>query len=159
MHARKDAKVGCDLLGNISPVVNWMSVRLILTLAIIHDLPAQAIYFVLAFPQAKLNILVFMELPVGCNPDSGQRDDYLIELKKSLYRLKQASLNWFKMLKEGLEDQGYVSSDVDPCVFLSKNTIVLTYIDNCLILAKSKHVIDKLIESLNSGKEKFDMAI
>ena len=129
---------------------------MILILAIIHDLPACAIDFVLAFPQAKLDVPVFMELPVGTDPGSGNRADYLIEFKKSLYGSKQASLNWFNMLKQGLEDRGYKSSDVDPCVFLSKDAIVLTYVDDCLILAKSNDVIDKLVRSLKDGKENFD---
>ena len=89
-----------------------------------------------------------MELPVGCDMDAGSRADYLIKLKKSLYGLKQASLNWFNMSKQGLEDRRYKSSDVHPCVFLSKEAIVLTYVDDCLILAKSNDVIDRLVRSL-----------
>ena len=147
---------GVNYWETFSPVVNWMSVRLILILAIIHDLPARAIDFVLAFPQAELDTPVYMELPAGCDPDSGSRHEYIIELKKSLYGLKQASLNWFNMLKKGLQDRGYRSSDVDPCVFISKNAIVLTYVDDCLILAKTNEVIDKLVKSLKDGKENFD---
>ena len=79
---------------------------------------SRAKYFVLVFPQAKLDVPVFMELPVGCDVDSGNQSLYVIKLKKSLYGLKQASLNWFNMLKEGLEARGYRSSEVDPCVFL-----------------------------------------
>ena len=69
-----------------------MSVRLILILALVHDLPAQSIDFVLAFPQANLDIPVFMELPVGVEAEGGSRGEYIIELRKSLYGLKQASL-------------------------------------------------------------------
>ena len=150
-------KWGVNYWETFSPVVNWMSVRLILILAIIHDLPARAIDFVLAFPQAELDTPVYMELPVGCDPDGpGPRHEYIIELKKSLYGLKQASLNWFNMLKKGLQARGYKSSDVDPCVFISKDAIVLTYVDDCLILATTNEVIDKLVKSLKDGKENFD---
>ena len=41
---------GVNFWETFSPVVNWMSVRLALILAIVHDLPARAIDFVLAFP-------------------------------------------------------------------------------------------------------------
>ena len=73
---------GVNYWETLSPVVNWMNVCLILILAIVHDLPARAIDFVLAFPQAELDVPVFMELPVGCKPDSGNRADYIIQLKK-----------------------------------------------------------------------------
>ena len=97
-----------------------------------------------------------MELPVGTTSDRGNRADYVIELKRSLYGLKQASLNWFNMLNRGLEKLGYESSNIDPCVFLSKDAIVLTYVDDCLILAKNDKVIQDLVESLKNGEENFD---
>ena len=52
---------GIDYWETYAPVVNWISVRLILELSIIHGLETKAIDFVLAFPQAD----IFMELPYG----------------------------------------------------------------------------------------------
>ncbi len=46
----------------------WASVRLLLVVAKIHGLESKSIDFVLAFPQADLDVLVFMELPAGVNP-------------------------------------------------------------------------------------------
>ena len=48
-----------------SPVVNWMSVRLIFIVALIEDLPARSIDFFLVFPQADLDVPVYMEIPAG----------------------------------------------------------------------------------------------
>ncbi len=74
--------------------------------------------FVLAFPQADLEIPVFMELPLGFDsPDSQSQKHYVLQLNKRLYGLKQAGYNWFAKLSYGLEDPGFVSSSVDPCVF------------------------------------------
>ena len=47
-----------------------------------------------------------MELPT-CIIISGKADEpraYILKLKKSLYGSKQASLNWFEKLKQGLVD-------------------------------------------------------
>jgi hypothetical protein len=48
-----------------SPVVNWVNVRILLAIAKIHGLSSRSINFVLVFPQAGLEIPVYMELPLG----------------------------------------------------------------------------------------------
>ena len=55
---------GVDYWETYSPVVNWISVRALLTIAQIHRLPTRSVDFVLAFPQADIKEDVFMELPV-----------------------------------------------------------------------------------------------
>jgi hypothetical protein len=49
-------------------VVTWASVCLLLIVAKIHGLESKSIDFVLAFPQAELDVDVYMELPAGVNP-------------------------------------------------------------------------------------------
>jgi hypothetical protein len=85
-----------------SSVVNLLTVRLLLALCNINKLKSKSIDFVLAFPQAKLDINIWMELSQGIaisnHEDHSQM--YALKLKKSLYGLKQASLNWFEKLKQ-----------------------------------------------------------
>ena len=59
------------------------------------------------------------------------------------------------MLKKGLEDRGFKESVADPCVFLRKDMIVLTYVDDCILLSPSKETIDNFILSLKDGPENF----
>ncbi len=49
-------------------MVMWDSVCLLLVVAKIHGLELKSIDFVLAFPQAGLDVPVYMELPAGVNP-------------------------------------------------------------------------------------------
>ncbi len=139
-----------------TPVVNWASVRILLAIEKIHGLSSRSINFVLAFPQADLEIPVYMELPLGFDaPNNESQKHYILHLNKSLYGLKQAGYNWFAKLSNGLEDCGFVPSSVDPCLFFSKDCIVLTYVDNCIIVAKSMNCIDELIIYLHGGDENF----
>ncbi len=46
---------GVDYWKTFTPVVNWMSIRFLLTVAKIHGLDTKTIDFVLAFPQAELD--------------------------------------------------------------------------------------------------------
>jgi hypothetical protein len=71
----------------------------------VHGLESISIDFVLALPQADLDVPVYMELPAGVNPvDVSDIDQcrYVLKLNKSLYGLKQAGFNWFKKLKGDL---------------------------------------------------------
>ncbi len=54
-----------------------------------------------------------------------------------------------------LQDRDFVPSNVDPCVFFGEGCIVLTYVDDCIIVGDSMDRIDALIQSLHGGSEKF----
>ena len=106
-------------------------------MAKIHDLKSKSINFVLAFPQADLDVPVYMELPTGVNPinvSDGDRRRYVLKLNKSLYGLKQAGFNWFEKLCEGLITRDFIQSQVDKCIFFWKDCIVLTYVEDCIII-------------------------
>ena len=49
---------GIDFWETYSPVVNWITVRTLLAIAAIHNLPTSSIDFVLAFPHAELDVIV-----------------------------------------------------------------------------------------------------
>jgi hypothetical protein len=53
---------------SFSPVVNMVSMKLLLVIAKIHGLESKSIDFVLAFPQADLEEDIWMDLPIGFEP-------------------------------------------------------------------------------------------
>jgi hypothetical protein len=92
-----------------------------------------------------------MELPIGFDaPEGEHRKSYVLRLNESLYGLKQAGQNW-----DGLQDRGFVQSSIDPCVFFNHNCIVLTYVDDCIIIGDTHDRINLLIQSLHEGEENF----
>ena len=56
---------GVNYWETYSPVVNWLSIRTLMILSILYDLETRSIDFVLAFTQADLDVLIFMEMPIG----------------------------------------------------------------------------------------------
>ena len=73
--------MGVDYWEIYAQLVNWISVRLLLALTVIHKLETKFIDFVLVFPQAKLKRNVYMELPYGfCVGEKGQ---YVLRLKRN----------------------------------------------------------------------------
>ena len=112
---------GTNYWETYSPVVNMVTVRLILLLPWTNKLEAKAIDFVLAFPQAELDVNIWMYLPIGFQVDTENESKcYYFKLNKNLYGLKQASLNWFKKLKQGLIDHGFHPSAINPSNFFKR---------------------------------------
>jgi hypothetical protein len=58
---------GQDYWETYAPVVTWASVRLLLIIAKIHGLQSKSLDFVLAFPQADLDVPIYMAIPAGIN--------------------------------------------------------------------------------------------
>ena len=47
----------------------------------------------------------------------------------------------------------FTPSKIDPCLYLCKGMIVLTYVDDCIIVGNSIKEIDDFIKSLQGGQE------
>jgi hypothetical protein len=152
-------QLGVSYWETYSPMVNMLAVRLLLALCNIHGLESKSINFVLAFPQADLDEDIWMELPTGIvvSGKANKSRAYALKLRKSLYGLKQASLNWFENLKQGLVDQGFTPSEIDPYIYLKENMVLLTYVNDCIIISPSKESIDHLILSMQPGLENFKL--
>ena len=116
----------------------------------------QAIDFTLAFPQADLEVPVYMELPAGMELEDGTDTSsrYILKLRKSFYGLKQTSLNWHNMLKAALLNRGFVEPISDH-VYITKDLIVLVYVDDCILISKEQSAITAFVQSLHNGPENF----
>ena len=139
------------------PVINMISLQLILAITNIHKLSSKMIDFVLAFPQAILKEDIWMPLPVGLQVNGKTEEDsdryYVLKLKKIIYGLKKASFNQYKTIKTALEARKFKASNIDPCLYMVNGMIVLKYFDDCIIVEPSMIRIDGVILSLKDGNE------
>jgi hypothetical protein len=71
---------------------------------------------------------------------------------------RNASHNFWNLLCEGLEARGYKQqNESNPCVLLGKDSIILTYIDDCILIHKrGSSSANDLIKALREGHENFD---
>ena len=155
--ARLNAHGGMQVYGETywdtyAPVVNWISIRMMLTLAVIHNLYTTSIDFTLAFPQADVDATIYMEVPIGCTVPEG---DYVCLLKKNLYGLKQAAKTWYEHLRDTLVldeikgGYGFEQSKIDPCIFFKQGVILIIWVDDCLIFGRNKDLVDEVIKKLH----------
>ena len=74
-----------------------------------------------------------------------------------MYGLKNSGHNLFEKIRSGLVDRGFIQSQVDKCVFFRDGCIILTYVDDCIIIGKSMTMVDSIIDSLRDGDEDFEL--
>ena len=148
-------KWGVDYWETYSPVVNWVSVRILSSLCMIHGLKSRSIDFALAFPQVELKEDMYMQLHYGFD-FHGDRI-FVMKLNKSIYGLCQSSSNWYHHVTNGLKVRDFFPSQVDPYVYYRENCIVLVFVDDYLIFSKDKSVIDGFIYSLQHGEENYSL--
>ena len=86
----------------------------------------------------------------------------MCKLKKSLYRLKQASRQWYKKFDYFMMSHGYNRTSFDHCVFTIKFfdddfIILLLYVDDMLIIGHDSSKIDRLKRELSKSFSMKDM--
>ena len=144
-----------DYFESYSPVVQWSSVRLMLILSIVHGLETRQVDYVNAFAQADLDKEVYLEIPQGFQHQNVM--PCVLKLHKSLYGMNDAPLMFFELLKKNLLSVGFKQLvDIDPCLFVHKEAICLTYVDDCLWFGKDGAALDALI---NQMKGKMDLKV
>ena len=102
-----------DFADLYAPTAATSSVRLLVAFTNEYDLELCHFDVDQAFVRADLKEDVFMRLPEGCGALSGK----IVKLNKSLYGLRQASRQWYAMLKKCLLALGFEQCLADSCVF------------------------------------------
>lgn len=144
---RGDQQVeGIDFFDTYAPVVQWSTIRLLLTLILHSNWVTKQVDYTNAFAQAKLKEQVFIEPPKGFSIPGGA--DKVLRLNTSLYGLRQAPATFFEKLRDGLMERGFTQSQHDPCLFMKKDLICVVYVDDTIIAGPDVKAIDKLIQDL-----------
>ena len=144
-------KEGIDYFETYAPVVQWSTVRLLLTMILSKNWVTKQVDYTNAFAQATLNKQVYIDSPRGfTRKDKAHK---VLHLIKSLYGLKQAPKTFFDKLKRGLEQRGFTASILDPCLFMKHNMIVVVYVDDTIIAGPDADEIEKLIKDLGVADE------
>jgi hypothetical protein len=105
-----------------------------------------------AFLNAKLEEIVYMEIPPECREDG--KDEVLL-LHKAVYGLKQAGNKWYKELRSCLTEGGYTQTRSDPCVWIRKfedgsTSKVAVHVDDFLVRCRTRAHFDHLLTTLRS---------
>ena len=137
-----------------SPVVQWSTVRLMLIISIALNLKTRSTDFSNAFAQAEMKgdpVYIAVPPKMGGFPSGS-----VLKLNKSLYGQVDAPKMWYDKLRAGLEERGFTACKADPCLFISKKVICVSYVDDCLWFAKDSKDIDAVLKSFESDGDKYN---
>jgi hypothetical protein len=72
--------------------------------------------FVMAYPQAPIEMDIYIELPQGIQTAHGKSKDHVLKLEKNIYGQKQAGCVWNSFLVDKLVSLGFTPSLINDCV-------------------------------------------
>jgi hypothetical protein len=103
-------RLGVDFNETYSPVMNGITFRYLISLAIQKHLSLQLMDVVTVYLYGPLDSDIYIKVPNGVSvPNtSANHNMYCVKLLKSLYGLKQLERIWYNRLKEFLLNKGYL---------------------------------------------------
>ncbi|KAG3198623.1 hypothetical protein PC129_g24292 [Phytophthora cactorum] len=108
-------KYGIDYTETFSPVVKYVTLRMVIAIAKYFGWPLDQLDVVTAFLYGIMKEQVFCIVPEGVELD-GNFD--CLELVKAIYGLKQASRVWNETFDEFVCSIGFQVSAFDPCLYI-----------------------------------------
>jgi hypothetical protein len=140
---------GIDYFETWAPVVQWSTVRIVMTLAVKLNLISVQCDITAAFIHGRVPVTetIYVHQPRGFHRGNG---DEVLRLKRTLYGLKQSPRYFFEYITERLVKQNLHASKFDPCLFMNDSLIIIIYVDDILIYARTEVEIDSLIERLKN---------
>ena len=142
-------KANVDFFDTYSPVTRMTSIRCILALVAANDLEMVQCDVSTAFLYGDLDEDIYLKQPEGYDDNSGR----VCKLKRSLYGLRQAPLQWNKKISGVLRQLDLKPCTGDPCVFVRDcdKLIFALFVDDGLCVASSRRVIDEFLDKLQES--------
>jgi predicted outer membrane lipoprotein len=143
-----------------SPVAKLATLRLLVAFAVINGMILEHIDVNTAYINADLDEEIWMYPPPGMDIPS----DHVLLLKKSIYGLKQAGLNWNICITTFLLSIGFRQCVSDTCCFIKGSDInsyifILIYVDDILIGSRNPEMIKSRKEAIANKFEIEDLGI
>jgi hypothetical protein len=102
----------------------------------------------MAYPQAPVELDIYMELPKGIKTATGNSKDHVLKLLKNLYGQKQARRVWNSFLVDKVTSLGYTSLLIDDCVFFCGDIIFMVYVDGGIFFGNDDAKLEQAIKEI-----------
>ena len=131
---------GVNYTETFSPVIRYSSIRMLIAIAVEHELYMHQMDVSTAYLNGDLHEEVYMHQPEGFkDPDNPKK---VLQLKKSLYGLKQSGREWNAKLDSVLRQMGFSACPSEPCLYVknfsNRLNYVAVYVDDLIIACTDK---------------------
>jgi len=113
----------------------------------------------IAFLNGDLEKEVYMDQPEGFMTTG--KEKLVCKLKKSIYRLKQASRQWYLKINDTILSYSFVENTFDQCIYMkiseSKFIILVLYVDDILLATNDIVLLHDVKNFLSNKFEMKDM--
>ncbi|CAM8947754.1 unnamed protein product [Rhodiola kirilowii] len=143
-----------------SPVVKHRSIRIVLSIVAHCNLELEQLDVKTAFLYGSLDETIYMSQPKCFISGNAENTVYL--LNKSLYGLKQSPRQWYKRFDEFMLSCDFKRSSYDWCIYYKywdngSAIYLLLYVDDMLIASDIMQLISDIKEQLNAQFEMKDL--
>ncbi|ODM21132.1 hypothetical protein SI65_04185 [Aspergillus cristatus] len=151
--ARGNEQSDDDFDETFAPVFRLDSLRILVAIAAQLGLEAHMLDAMNAFAGSDLDKPNCMEIPEGLqdfDPEAtSAKGSLVLELKKSLYGLRQSANLWHRKISDFLKKIGFKLITADPSVFMNgRGLIIAVYVDDIVIFGKDAKEIDVVKQRL-----------
>ena len=149
--ARGDLQQVEDIPQNVySPVSTLENVRLIMIVSITNNWPLVQADINTAFLYSKSSSVQYLKLPKG-HPAYSERHEMVWAGKCCIYGLKEAPKAWNATFDQFLTDLGFTNCEVDPCLYMRGQILLVLYVDDMLITGPSAAVIQQFMDEVGKS--------
>ncbi len=140
-----------DFWQTYSPVASWPTIRLMLTLCLIHNWHTMQLDFVQAYPQAPISKVQYMAWPKGIEIPGYDPSEHVLKVTKNIYGGKDAGRTWNEYLVNKLTNHvGFTQSKYDPCLFYKGSAVYVLYTDDSILAGPDKQELEEIVEDMKS---------
>jgi hypothetical protein len=133
-----------------APVVTWFAIKLMIIFGIILCWALPQVDFVMAYSQAPLEMVIYMELSQGIQTKHGNSKEHVLKLEKNIYGQKQARHLWNSFLVDKLTSIGFTTSLIDDCVFFHGDIIFMVYVDDNIFLGSDDLQLQEVTKEIQN---------
>jgi len=127
-----------------APTQHRVTLRVLLSLICREDLEADQTDVRTAFLNGDLQQTVHMHIPEGMK--TGEDEDMVALLKKSLYGLKQAANAWYKCFDGWIIESGFKHATADLCLYLFRKSDsfiwLAIHVDDSVLISNNRAELD-----------------